>query len=103
MKTKDSLYTVRINCFEIVTDYVDVGTFYTTLRMPSDCHIAFSLIKQKDVDVFRRNGHIWIQINTKALHSIMHVVESVYKYHIRQYWPKEITLYEKPKYMISNY
>ena len=98
MKTKDFCYLLRVDVYEVTTDYIDVGNCYTWARMPKDCFAGFILAKQHGIVAYRRGGHIWLQIRNEYLHKINHCYSACHSWEVERYFPKRETIYSKPMY-----
>lgn len=81
---------IRINQYDIYSTHVEVGRYYVTARMPKDCNAAFML---NNCAIYRRKGFVWVQIPVENVHSLNLCSSKTCS--IRQYWPKEIKLYEE--------
>lgn len=95
MKTKGIIYLIRINNYEVETDYIEVGRYYTMIRMPKDCWAALKMAEQKNVIAYRRGGYVWIQACTDIVTNINHVFAKSPEWIVRTYFPKREVLYSK--------
>lgn len=93
MAKRDFMYNVRINNFDVVTDFIEVGKFYVCMRMPKDCWVAFEMAKQKGIVAYRRKGYMWIQAVTEHVTKITHLYSCNPHFSVSTYFPKRKELY----------
>lgn len=87
-------YSIRTSQFDVVTDYYTVGQYYLVARLPKECWQVFEVAKSNEAIAYRRNGYMWLQFHTEAVHCVNHC-STILGMQINRRFPKKETLYEQ--------
>lgn len=83
-------YIVRFSGYEMTTDFFEVGKHITTMRMPTDCWVAFRMAEEDGIVAFRRNDYVWIQVPTPMLQCVCHSHSATKQVAVKNYTSKEV-------------